>query len=163
LKTKLEIEEDISFQKKEWTFQKIGLYSLITILFLAIAGLFGNGLFTTSDASANNFIVEYEKIIRKEEIFTTTLILNDVSKVNDSVTVKINNEYCENLRIEFIIPQPLNYAADGNGYSLTFGLNNPVPPLKIYFHMIQDKPDIKNCRIQVEGSGEINFIQIILP
>ena len=58
---RLQINEDIEFQKKEWNWARLGWVLMLIIALAGLLGLFGQGPLSKSTARAGGIEVEYER------------------------------------------------------------------------------------------------------
>ena len=102
----LEIEEDITFQQKEWFIQRIGTVMLFLFVGAALLGLTGmGGPLSHADVSdADGALhVEYERFVRRNAPSTIKVRLRGGP---GDLRFWVSSSYLEQVRIDSIVPPP---------------------------------------------------------
>jgi hypothetical protein len=105
-KRTLEIDEDITFQRKEWLAQRVGVGVLFAFVLAALLGLTGMGGPLSHGVAGDSGApvqVEYDRIVRRGSTATIKVHLRDIS---GEPRVWIADEYVQQVRIESIEPEP---------------------------------------------------------
>lgn len=118
----MELDEDISFQEREWTAERIGWVALFVLLALAVLGLFGNGPISwTSTTSEDGALeVSYERFGRRGGTQTLTIAAEASAASNGAWEIDLSREYLAAVRVDAMTPQPDSVAAVPAGLRYTF-------------------------------------------
>ena len=119
-KRTIQIDEDLSFQRKEWVAQRIGIGVLALLLIAAVLGFTGSGgpfsRAETGDASGA-FRVEYERVVRRGAQSTMTLHLRGTNAGPRSFW--FSTDYFKSIDLETVVPDPEAVTAEGDRYVYT--------------------------------------------
>src|SRR5688572_222979 len=103
----LEIERDPDFQRRDWTFEKIGRLALLLALVASAAGAFGRGpLAQAALGDTNDVRVEYDRIARHGARSVVRVELGGAVTRDTVVRVWLDRRYVDNIDIDAINPEP---------------------------------------------------------
>ena len=119
-KRTIEIDEDLSFQRKEWVAQRVGIGVLALFLIAAVLGFTGSGgpfsRAETSDASGA-LRVEYERIVRRGA--QSTITLHSRGGKPGPRSFWVSTDYFKSIDLELVVPDPEAVTAEGDRYVYT--------------------------------------------
>jgi hypothetical protein len=121
----LEIEEDLDFQRKEWTFQRVGVTLLFLFVIGALLGLTGmGGLFARGEASdASGAVhVEYERFVRRG---SSSRITAHFHSTPGAVRFWVGTSYLERVDIDSVVPEPENVSVEANRHVYVIRAGSP--------------------------------------
>lgn len=118
----LELNEDISFQEREWTAERLGWAALFVLLALAVAGLFGNGPISWTSATSDSGALEvsFERFGRRGGAQTLTVRADASAASGGAWEIDISSDYLGAVRVDAITPGPDSVAAVPGGSRYTF-------------------------------------------
>ncbi|HRO43539.1 MAG TPA: hypothetical protein PL009_11945 [Flavipsychrobacter sp.] len=99
----LQVEEDISFVRKELVFQRVGWFVMFVVLALGCVGLFGTGILSHRTEATANAKIEYERFLRFDN---KTQLIFRINNANSSTTIGIPINYLSKFIVEKITPEP---------------------------------------------------------
>ena len=101
----LDIDEDLSFQRREWVFQRIGWWVLSAFVLAAALGVFGRGPLSQAEAGerASTLWIEYERFIR---VGARTRIIIHATATENGLHLRLNRDFLEGYRLEGVTPEP---------------------------------------------------------
>jgi hypothetical protein len=103
-KRSLEIDEDISFQHKEWIAQRIGVVVLSLFVLTALFGLTGiSGPLSHGEAGNGVLHVEYDRVVRRGAKARMKLHLRAPSP--GEVRFWVSAPYLEEVTVERVVPE----------------------------------------------------------
>ena len=121
----LDIEADLTFQKKEWRARRILFALLCAFVVAAALGATGMGG-PLSDATAGReddpIFVEFQRVVRRGAIATMRLHLHSAPGV---VKFWVSAPYFEHVRIQSVAPQPQVVAVEQNRHVYTMQSGSP--------------------------------------
>ena len=102
----IEIDEDLTFQKTEWFYQRIGMAGLALLVLAALLGFTGmGGPFSHGEAgdASGPLHVEYERYVRRGGLSTLKLHLQTTP---GDVRFWVSAPYFEHVRVDSVAPTP---------------------------------------------------------
>lgn len=136
----LEINENLAFQRREWTVERIGWLSLGVVILLAVAGLFGHGPISWTSASTDDgsLKVDFERFGRRGG--TQDLVITAASSAADSGQWQIDMSlaYSKTMDVDSITPQPESVESVAGGIRYTFTQPEPGVDLEATFSVTPD-------------------------
>ncbi len=105
----LEINQDLAFQRREWSVQRVGRWALAAFVVAAAVGLFGKGPLTQGQAGApgTTLWIDYDRFVR---VGTATRVYVNTQGAADSsgagLRLRVNREYFDSVRLEHVSPEP---------------------------------------------------------
>jgi hypothetical protein len=122
---KLEIEEDLLFQKREWLIQRIGWTLMLLVMCSALLGVFGSGpVSKTVINQSDKLSLEYERFARYESPTSLKIKVNSPGE-NNEAHIWISRNYLDDVKIERIVPEPQNVRAEGEWLVYVFKRGAP--------------------------------------
>lgn len=128
--------DDIGFQRKEWTVERVGWAVIALFLAAALTGLFGMGPVseTTATAPDDTITVEYDRFIRNVGTSAMTIAVDDSTVQNQKVTLFISRELADGLRIQGVTPAPSTESSSRQGLIYEFDvLGETAPVIEILY------------------------------
>lgn len=118
----LELNEDISFQEREWTAERIGWGALLLVVLLALLGLFGNGpiSWTSATSDSGDLEVSFERFGRRGGSQTLTVRAEASAASKGAWEIDISRDYLGAVRMDAMTPQPDSVSAVPGGSRYTF-------------------------------------------
>jgi hypothetical protein len=161
----LEIDQDLAFQQRAWTVQRIGWASIALLILAALLGLFGPGPLSNATAGAPgaDLWLEYERFERFKA--PTTLRVNvGPGAVRDGVVrITLDRAYLDQVQVEQVMPQPESVETGPDRFTYTFKLNDPAQPTAITFHLNPQAIGRLSGRVGLDGEQAIGFDQFVYP
>lgn len=133
----LELNEDISFQEREWTAERIGWVALFVLLALAVLGLFGNGPISWTSATSDSGALEvsFERFGRRGGTQSVTLRAEASAASEGAWEIDISSDYLGAVRVDAMTPQPDSVAAVPGGSRYTFLQASDGADLEVEFSL----------------------------
>jgi hypothetical protein len=111
---KLELDEDLPFQEKQFRVERLGWGMMFAILIAALLGLFGSGPLSRASAasSESGLRVEYSRFARRDA-HTRILVHLDPARVADDVLrIRLGGDFVERVIVQSITPAPERWTAE---------------------------------------------------
>ena len=121
----LQIDEDINFQRKEWTFQRVGVGVLFLFVIGALLGLTGmGGLFARGEAgdASGAVRVEYERVVRRGSFSRITVRFHTTP---GPVRFWVGTPYLERVNIDSVVPVPESVSVEENRHVYVIRAGSP--------------------------------------
>lgn len=161
---KIQISEDMPFQKKEWLFQRIGWAALLVIMALALMGVFGRGrVAKDSVGDPATFGIEFERILRHGADTRLEIDVGPGLQRDSTLRIIIARDYFEKFDVEQIVPEPLGSGLNGDFVYYDFERKDSRVPVRIVFGLVSDHYFGLKSSIGIDGATTLTFGQFVLP
>ncbi len=132
----LEIEQDTTFEKREWQFQRVGRVVMLLIVAGALLGFFGAGPFSLTEVrdQTGNLTVTYEHYGRRGA--TTDLVVDIApAAISDGkAEVWLSSKYLGEMQVDAVTPSPDQVTIEDDGYIYTFLVDQPEDTVTATFN-----------------------------
>ena len=148
----------------EWRAQRLGWMVLALIVVAALAGLFGTGPLSWSNASAadGSISVEYPRFARNGGPVALHLRVDPSAAAEGQVRVVLSTGLLESLEISRIVPEPESQASVDDGVVLTFALEGDTP-LEATVSATGDTMGRHDGALGLDGEPPVEFWQFFYP
>ena len=165
LRRDLELEQDLAFQRREWTIQRAGWAVMALVIVAALLGLFGAGLLgkaTTGDTEGVLWI-EYDRFGRFVAPITLMVHLGPGAAREGVARVWLDRRYLESVQIEQITPEPDEVVAGPDRLIFVFRVAEPGKPTAVNFSLQTEQFGPLMGRAGIAGGEPLRFRQFIYP
>ncbi|MDX9739981.1 MAG: hypothetical protein RBT81_02200 [Gammaproteobacteria bacterium] len=141
-----------------------GWIVICVVILTAAAGGFGGGPSTRLSASSADRLLhlKYDGLWRMNA--PTTLALRTSKPLDTgSLHIALNRAYLENVRIDWILPQPYLVHGSADHVSFHFIGDPENPGMAVDFSITPLTTGMLHAQIAIEGSQPIRFRQFIYP
>lgn len=156
---RLEIEEDIGFQQREWKVQRASWLFFFLVTLAAVLGLFGRGLLSEAAVGDDRLSMRYQRFERVQR--PTTIRLRISSKAGKTAGVVIERHYVDAARIERITPEPAKAEASTHGITYYFPIMDD--PVIVTFHLELERFGLVPGGIGLSDGPLLSFKQFVYP
>ena len=156
----IDIAQDLDFQRREWTFQRIGWLVLSAITLFALVGGCGRGFLAraTTQSAGRELVLRYDRLARHQA--ATKLEIDLAAKGGDTVAIWLDEQYIHGLEIRSISPEP-ERMVPGNG-RITYHFVVETDP-RITFLITPDKFWRRTGRLGIQDGPSVRFRQFVFP
>jgi hypothetical protein len=116
----LQIDEDLSFNNKNWKAERIGWTLLLIFVLSSFLGAFGPGIATRKTIESDFLSMEYDPITRDDTETVLSLLLKKVNPKSEFATLWVSREYTDNVQSVYMNPEPEHTRADLAGTTYEF-------------------------------------------
>ena len=124
---RLEVHDDLEFQRKTWRFERIGWAVMGLIVLAALLGLTGSGWLSQTIATNAQLRVEYDRFLRMEAPVVFKLHIGPASVSADAVVLRVDAAFVEDFDIERVVPEPAAWRLTPEGAELRFAASGEGP------------------------------------
>lgn len=153
----MEIDEDIKFQRRVWTVERVGWAIVAVVIAAALAGIFGNGPLSRASAQAAGLQIVYERFARSQQ---STELRCVVSGGQPELQIALSRDYLDSFHIETITPAPVRNEAAGEWLVYRFA---GAAPLSITFNLKPKNFDSVIGSVRTGAGETVTFHQFIYP
>jgi len=160
---RLELDEDLPFQRRERVMRRVGTAILCAFLLAAFVGLFGAGPLSKAEARSADASVSavYERFTRNRASTTLHVRLH-APTAGRPVELTLNSAFAEAVHIEQILPEPSSVATASGRYVFQFA---STPSDTARGIVLRYRPEsLGSVRIVAAVAGsELQFRQFVYP
>jgi hypothetical protein len=116
---KLDLDKNLTFQRREWQVQRVGWWILTAFVVAAALGLFGKGPLSHARTGepGSPLWIEYDRFVR---VGTTSRVLIHSTAAAGSLHLRVNREFFEANRVEHFTPEPASIHFGASEVDLRF-------------------------------------------
>lgn len=157
-KDALEIEEDINFQRKEWTFQRFGVALLALFVLAAFLGLTGmGGALARGEAgdASGPIHVEYDRFVRRGSFSKVTLHLHTAP---GTVRFWVGARYFERVHIDSVAPVPEIVSVESTRH--VYVIRTGSPNVTVTLNVKHEEAGRLNAEVGLVDGPTVRFSQL---
>jgi len=153
----VEIDDDVKFQRRVWTAQRVGWVIVGSVIAASLAGLFGTGPVSRASAELAGLRLEYERFGRLQQ---PTKLRFFISGAQPEIQIALGRDYLDSVRVEAITPAPLRTEADGRWLVYRFA---GAAPMSVTFNLNPEDFGGLSGMLRTPSGETITFRQFIYP
>jgi hypothetical protein len=157
------VGEDLKFQERWWTLERIVWSFFVLILIADVLGVFGEGWLakTQINQPGSGMFVKYDRVQRTGTPSKVAIQFGPDAVVDGKVRLFASDSIVKDLGAQRVIPQPETSAVAQNGLIYTFPSGNP--PGEVDFELQPGFPGVRTFRLQVIGKPAISARVVVMP
>jgi hypothetical protein len=161
----LEVAQDLEFQRRSWTVQRIGWVVMALVIVAALLGLFGPGPLSSATAGEQGGALwaEYRRFGRYASPSTLRIHLGTGAARDGEARVWLSREYLEGVRIQHITPEPDSVEAGLDRITYAFRVAEPGQPVAVTFHLELQQIGPTTGRVGLPDGPSLTFSQFVYP
>jgi hypothetical protein len=158
----LDLDRRLEFHQREWRIQRIGWALWAAALLAGFAGLFGSGPLSDAEAvhADASLRVQYDRFWRCNDVSFLRII---AAAQDGEVRLRISQEYLDRVKVERIVPEPVERVLDDHGATLVFRTAPNVGQATILLYVETRRPGVLNGQIRRTGETSVRFRQYVYP
>jgi hypothetical protein len=161
----LELEQDLDFERRSWTIERIGWVVMAMVGLAALAGLLGPGPLseTTAGEQGGPLRLEYSRFGRFRAPLTLRVHVGLNAGQQGPVRLWLNRKYLDAVQIEQITPQPWQVEAEPEQMTYVFPVSEPSRSTVITFSLKTGRFGRQRGCVGVADGPTLCFRQFIYP
>ena len=161
----LQTEADLGVQRRTWRIQRIGWVVFAVLVVAALAGLFGSGPLSKTEAGSqtSGLRVEYERFARLHAPTDLVIRANRRLARNDELAIVLSGDALDGLELQSTMPPPDGTAVVPDAVVLHFRTDRQPGELKIVLHAKPRQVGLLNAQIAVRDGPAHAIRQWIYP
>jgi len=139
---RFEVNEDLDFQRRTWSFERIGWAVMGAIIAAALAGLLGPGPLSNVKAGDARLHVEYERFLRSGSPAMFKVRIGRAAVRDDEVALLLDEAFVETFDIERVVPRPAQWQLVEEGVRLRFPVADlgALATIRLYLRPLSSGP-----------------------
>ena len=160
-----EAELDIDYQRRSWTFERVGWGVMGVILAAALLGLCGEGPLAKARTGDTGGLVQlqYDRFTRHGGQTVLEIEVAPGAAANRAVRVWLSRSYLESVQVEQVTPEPDEMEAGQDRLTYVFRLAGSDERAVIAFRMRPERYGPLTGRMGLADGPELRFRQLVYP
>ncbi|MGI4755582.1 MAG: hypothetical protein ACRYGF_01895 [Janthinobacterium lividum] len=157
------VGEDLKFQERWWTFERVAWNIFLLILLADVLGAFGNGWLAKAkkQEAGSGMLVKYDRIERTFTPSRVTLQFGPDAASNGKIILFVRNNLLKDLGASRVIPQPELSTVGSDGVTYTFSAAKGES--EVAFELEPASPGVRWIYMQVQGHTPVNARVVVMP
>jgi hypothetical protein len=158
-----QVNQDLSFQQRDWTAQRVGWVIMLLLVIAAAIGAFGHGALGDAHLGRSDALrLDYERLTRHGSSSFLELHLPRTSGPAE-VRLWLERRYADRVRFESIVPEPERTELTADRLTYTFALGPGEQSPHITFDITPIALWSATARLGIEGGDTLTFSQFVFP
>lgn len=160
----LEIEEDLTVQRRIWRFERVGWTGLALFVGVGLLGLFGGGPLSRGevDASSGALTLRYERFIHNDTQTTLELRATAVQSHGPG-WISVSADYANKVRIERVMPEPERTVVTDKAVRFGFDPEQAGERGAVTIVLTPLRAGVLRAEIGVASGLRVSFTQLVYP
>jgi hypothetical protein len=160
---RLQIEEHLQFQHRNWLLQRFGWCALALLLLAGLTGLLGPGpLSRTTGGDGRGLEIEYERFIRHGAQADLFFEVASHAIALGQARLLVGRKFLQANRLERIDPEPTSSRSLGEYVEYRFDTEDGQP-LAVRFTYEPDQIGSHSIPVRLSGAPEVRVVQFTYP
>ncbi|HEX6962716.1 MAG TPA: hypothetical protein VF175_12665 [Lacipirellula sp.] len=164
-KERLDLDQDLRFQRREWRLQRVGWFLWIALIAAGLAGAVGPGPISSQRLSTSDgrLAVEYERFVHRHYPTELRLSIEPEDEQDKSLRVRISQTLLDRIKIARIHPEPVLSELTADGVWFEFGRQPGAERVTVVWHIEHDKIGRGAGQLQLAGSQPLSIPFFVYP
>lgn len=161
----LEIDQDITFQEKEWKVQRVAWAVMALLVVLGLLGLFGQGWLSNGTAASEDdaIVVEYQRFLRLDGQGSLEVRVSPDLVRGETLELAVSTGLLDDVEIQAYSQEPTEVRNTGDGLILAFPVEQPGDTIGITISFIPQSMGRLTGTVGVVGGPEVELSQFVYP
>jgi hypothetical protein len=161
----LQIDEDLTFQRHQRRFERLGWLAMGLLLLAALLGLLGDGWLSSATAGGANdpIRVRFERLDRASKPTLLSIMLAPEAAASGDVAIWVSRDWVEGVTIDRIDPEPASVAAAPDRLVYAFAVQAGAGPIEITLRFTHEGWGRVEGEVGLVGGPSQTFRQFVLP
>ncbi|MDQ3686674.1 MAG: hypothetical protein M3430_13905 [Acidobacteriota bacterium] len=161
----LEVAQDLEFQRRSWTFQRMGWIVMTLVIVAALLGLFGTGPLSSASVGGEDapLRMEYSRFARWTAPTTLRVHVGAGNRSEGKARVWLSRDYLEKFQVEGVTPEPESVEAWADRHVYFFNAPDSNRPATVTFHLKAQHIGALSGQVGSADEQPIGFGQFIYP
>lgn len=166
----LEIDQDLAFERRQWTVQRNGSVIGTFIVVAALLGVFGSGPLSAATvatvATAGDeglLVVHYQRFVRDQGQGELVVEVGASEAREGRVEFWLAAEFLDEIDVQGVSPEPAEVRLAGDRQVFAFLVDDPAQPLEVTFAYVPDGVGRVSGAAGLIDGPQVSFVQFGYP
>jgi hypothetical protein len=157
------VGEDLDFQRRWWTFERVAWSFFVLLLLLDLSGAFGRGPLAHASLHAQDQSLEvrYDRIERTGTPSILDVSFGPAAIQDGKIKLYVSESVVKELGAQRVIPAPISTEVGNGGLTYTFPAT--APPASVQFALEPPSMGVYRFRMQVPGMQDVESRIVVVP
>ena len=161
----LEVHEDLKFERRQWTVERIGWLTMLALIIAALLGAFGRGPLSKRNEQTRDktLSIEYDRFGRLQAQTDVKLKIAEAALSGRELRLWLDRAYMARFEIKEINPEPERIDLGADRMTLVYRVPQRERPLSV--NLILEPVEFGSVAgaAGVEGKDSVTFSQFVYP
>ncbi|WP_201861390.1 hypothetical protein [Microvirga soli] len=161
----VQVDEDMVWQRRTWTIQRLGWLAMGGLVLTALTGVFGYGPVSCQQATdpAGLVRVEYERFQRQGSEFTLRVDVAPQATADNVVPLRVSGSFLDAVEVKGIAPEPREARSLGADIEYMIPVAQSGQAATIRFALKLREVGSHSAEIGLSGREPARFTQFVYP
>jgi hypothetical protein len=162
---RLELEQDPTFQRREWRAQRVGWIIWAGFLSAGLLGLLGPGPLSQREASSadGRLTVSYNRFVHRHHPIEFDITMQPENETQNALRLHLSRSLLSRIKISRIEPEPASRELTADGAWYEFRCEPGLADAKAVFHVECDRIGSGGGAMRLAGSDPVLLEQFVYP
>ncbi|WP_025745770.1 hypothetical protein [Kallotenue papyrolyticum] len=161
----LHIGEDLAFQERQWTVERVGWVIMALLALAGLLGLFGGGPLSIAHAGSADqpLRVTYARFARYRTPAELEVSVQPAATQGQALRLSMNRSWLDSMELQGVVPEPEQVEARAEHLIFVFLLEQPGQPLQITFNLQPIRVGAHTLQLGLDGAEPLRVTQLVYP
>jgi hypothetical protein len=160
----IEIEQDLDFQRRSWTVQRVGWIMMLLISIGGLFGVFGGGLLANASVGDDGELrVDYERLVRMTGSQQLEISVGQGATQSSTMSLWLDREWLSRHKVRSILPEPDSTSVSPVRVTYHFKVDPAAGPSKVEFDLETHAFGRMRGKVGIPGGKTVTFDQFSYP
>jgi hypothetical protein len=160
----LQLEEDPTYQRREWVFERAGWGVMGLVISAALLGLLGTGPLNSAKLDPDEGVrFQYERRLHYGTRSDLRFHVSDAHVSNGECHLWLSKEYLDRVHVKEIVPMPTRVEAGQEGHTFVFRFGQGQQSADLLIRIEPEKAGELLGRARLGARSDFEFEQFVYP
>jgi hypothetical protein len=159
----LDLDQDLSFERRSWTFQRVGWATIAALIAAALLGVFGGGPLSWARVSSGPLHVEYPRFARLNAPTELAVELPGAEREGEPAVLWLGRAWLDRVRVQSVTPTPMLETRRPDRLVYVFPTWTSGERLRVTLRVEPEKVGVVRAQAGDGGENSVSFWQLVYP
>jgi hypothetical protein len=161
--SQLDVDQDLEFQRRDWSFERIGWIAMLLVVAAALLGVLGKGPISNAErlSTDHSLRVVYGRFERHGARTELTVFVRRDSSSGSAVTLWISDAFLRGIHLEGIDPAPVRQVSIGD--RTLFDIAVAGDSARLTFAFVPREMGGRRLELGIMGREPMTLSQFVYP